>query len=479
MAENEFDAPGAHPLTDSIVEHVPFNPIAENSLLIALFEDDNAWDEYGILIKPEWFMDGSHRIIFEEMQKAANQGERMTPLSIATRIRDRASDRSDAAIEVVIGMHDAVRVGDTRAFLRRVQNDFVRRKLLNVLKKSVSAVYDSSSDEIDDLIESIHRKVDETSSERLTDDDIVASSAPALLAPVQEELDYIQEHGRPREFLYTGYSQLNELTWGGFRPGQLNVLAGRPGMGKTSFALNLCENVFSHYKGDATILFFTLEQRTEEIMFKMLSAMSAVPFGKLKTGRLTDEEQTLVDAAKEGIEKDLSDFVVINPNGLTISQLVHTVKQVKRARGRLDLVCVDYVGLMDGDADSSKYHNRPLEIAEITRGLKNVANQEAVPILALAQLNRNADSRTDQRPRLSDLRDSGSIEQDADLVMMLHREEPKDEDKPENDPNMDRVKLIVTKNRHGPLGIIDLRFYKEITVFFEINAADEREPLPY
>lgn len=479
MAENEFDAPEAHSLTDSIVEHVPFNPIAENSLLIALFEDDSAWDEFGILIKPEWFMDGSHRTIFEEMQNAANKGERLTPLSIATRIRDRESDRSDAAIEVVIGMHDAVRVGDTRAFLRRVQNDFVRRKLLSVLKHSVSAVYDSSSDEIDDLIERIHKKVDETSSDRLTDDDIVASSAPALLAPVQEELDYIREHGQPREFLYTGYSQLNELTWGGFRPGQLNVLAGRPGMGKTSFALNVCENVFSHYDGDATILFFTLEQRTDEIIFKMLSAMSEVPFGKLKTGRLNEKEQMHIDAAKAGIKKDLSDFVVINPNGLTISQMIHTVKQVKRARGRLDLVCVDYVGLMDGDADSSRYHNRPLEIAEITRGLKNLANQEAVPILALAQLNRNADARTDQRPRLSDLRDSGSIEQDADLVMMLHRVEPEDESNSENDRKVDKVKLFVTKNRHGPLGVIDLMFYKEITVFHEINKADVREPLPY
>ncbi len=479
MAENEFEAPEAHPLTESIVEHIPFNPIAENSLLIALFEDENAWDEYGILIKPEWFMDRSHRTIFEEMEKAAAKGERITPLSIATRIRDQSSDSSDAAIEVVIGMHDAVRVGDTRAFLHRVQNDFVRRKLLSVLKNSVSAVYESSSDEIDDLIERIHKRVDETSSDRLTDDDITESSAPALLAPVQEELDYIREHGRPREFLSTGFLQLNELTWGGFRPGQLNILAGRPGMGKTSFALNLCENVFKHYDGDATILFFTLEQRTEEIMFKMLSAMSEVPFGKLKTGRLSEEEQTHVDAAKEGIEKDLSDFVVINPNGLTISQMIHTVKQVKRARGRLDLVCVDYVGLMDGDANSSKYHNRPLEIAEITRGLKNLANQEAVPILALAQLNRNADARTDQRPRLSDLRDSGSIEQDADLVMMLHRAEPDDESKPENDPKAEKVTLFVTKNRHGPIDKIDLRFYKEIAVFDEIDTPDRRDPPPY
>ena len=470
MAENEFDAPEAHSLTDSIVEHVPFNPIAENSLLIALFEDDSAWDEFGILIKPEWFMDGSHRTIFEEMQNAANKGERLTPLSIATRIRDRESDRSDAAIEVVIGMHDAVRVGDTRAFLRRVQNDFVRRKLLSVLKHSVTAVYDSSSDEIDDLIERIHKKVDETSSDRLTDDDIAKSSAPALMGPVEEELAYIREHGGPRKFLDTGFSRLNALSWGGFRPGHLNVLAGRPGMGKTSFALNLCENIFREDQSDKTVLFFTLEQRTEEIMLKMLSAMSDVPFGRLKTTRLDIDESKAVAKAKETIEEYLADFIVMNPDGLTITEMIHMVKQVKRARGRLDLVCVDYIGLMQPD-EAHRWQSRTLEIAEITRGLKNLANQEEVPILALAQLNRNADSRTDQRPRLSDLRDSGSIEQDADMVMMLHREQAD-----RNEPEYKKVKLIVTKNRHGPLGVIHLHFEDEITVFTELD--ETSEPLP-
>lgn len=471
MAETEFDALAAPPITDAIIEHLPFNQIAENALLVALFDSANAWDEFGILIKPEWFMDRSHRAIFEGMRDVANTGKEVTPNTVATRIRDRFSDHKHPAIDLLREMTYAVRVGDTRVFFRRVQNDYVRRNLIGELKAATSKAYESSSDDIDDLIEQIHQHIDRTSDERLTDDDIAKSSAPALLGPVQEELDYIKEHGHPRRFLNTGFNRLNELTWGGFRPGHLNVLAGRPGMGKTSFALNLCENVFRQNEGDVTVLFFTLEQRTEEIMLKMLSAISEVPFGKLKTTRLDPKEQDAVARATESIEQYLSHFIVMNPDGLTITEMIHAVKQVKRARNRLDLVCVDYIGLMQPD-EAHRWQNRTLEIAEITRGLKNLANQEGVPILALAQLNRNADSRTDQRPRLSDLRDSGSIEQDADMVMMLHREESN-----RNEPDYNKVKLMVTKNRHGPLGLINLDFEEQITVFTEI-AGEISEPPP-
>ena len=454
MAETELDALAAPPITDSIVEHLPFNQIAENALLVALFDSANAWDEFGILIRPEWFMDRSHRAIFEGMRDVAKTGKEVTP-----------------AIDLLREMTYAGRVGDTRVFYRRVQNDFLRRNLIGAFKGGIERAYESSSDDIDDLIEQIHQLIDRTSDERLTDDDIAKSSAPALLGPVQEELEYIKEHGHPRKFLNTGFNRLNELSWGGFRPGHLNVLAGRPGMGKTSFALNLCENVFRQNQGDVTVLFFTLEQRTEEIMLKMLSAMSEVPFGKLKTTVLNAEEQEKVAKATESIEDYLSHFIVMNPDGLTITEMIHTVKQVKRARNRLDLVCVDYIGLMQPD-EAHRWQSRTLEIAEITRGLKNLANQEEVPILALAQLNRNADSRTDQRPRLSDLRDSGSIEQDADMVMMLHREETN-----RNEPGYNKVKLMVTKNRHGPLGLINLDFDEQITVFAEMTD-QESEPLP-
>ncbi len=473
MAEYEIDPPESLSLSESIVRPPLSNPIAENSLLVALFESDDQWDQYGMLVEPEWFLDPTHRIVFEEMQNTAKLGERFTPFTIAARIRDRFTDGEHPAVKVVIGMHDAVRVGDTRVFFQRVQNDYVRRRLVAVLKESIQSVSDMAAADVDELIEVIHDKLDATSTERLTDEDIVKSSAPALLTPVLEELDYIRVHARPRNYLRTGFKKLDELSWGGFRPGHLNVIAGRPGMGKTSFALNVCDSVIETNGAHVSILFFTLEQRTEEIMLKMLSMESKVPFGKLKATKLTVDEEKEVAAAVNVIRDYMANFIVVNPDGLTISAMVHMVKQIKRIHGRLDLVCVDYIGLMEPDITRRQTVNRALEIAEITRGLKNLANQEEVPILALAQLNRNADARTDKQPRLSDLRDSGSIEQDADMVMMLHR---KDTDY--NDSSDSRVQLIVNKNRHGPLGTINLDFDKSITYFCESHPDEESQPLP-
>lgn len=470
MAESEFEVTDSVPLTESLAHPWPGNQIAENALLLGLFHNETEWDRYGVLVKPEWFQDQNHRVVFEEMRNAANLGDSLTPLTVAARISARFQEGVHPALSVAVGMDDAEAVGDTQVFFRTVQDEYVRGKLIRALRIAMQRVHEATDDDVNDLIEDVLKRVNEASGDRWTDEDIVKSSAPNLLAPVLEEIAYIREHGHPQKYLSTGFSRLDEMSWGGLRPGHLIVLAGRPGMGKTSFALNLCENAMRMNDQNLTVLFFTLEQRTEEIMFKMLSSASNVAFGKLKTNRLSAAEETELDKAQTYIRDYLQNFIVINPDGLAINDMVHTVKQIKRARGRLDLVCVDYVGLMEPES-ARRQVNRALEIAEITRGLKNVANQEGVPVLALAQLNRNADARTDQRPRLSDLRDSGSIEQDADMVLMLHREDTK-----ANDPDYKKVKLMVTKNRHGPLGTVLLSFTEEITVFEEINTYTEPEP---
>ncbi|MYD43135.1 MAG: AAA family ATPase [Gammaproteobacteria bacterium] len=472
LAENDYEITDEHTLVQSIESAWPGNQIAENALLLALFNNEHDWDRFGTLIKPEWFRDDNHRIVFEEMRESANKGESFTPFTIAARIGARFSDPSHPAVNLVVGMDGEEAVGATHVFFKRVADEYARDKLIRTLRAETQYVRDATDEDIDDLIERVISRINTTTSDRMTDDDIVKSSAPELLAPVLDELAYIKQHGRPKQFLKTGFSKLDELSWGGLRPGHLIVLAGRPGMGKTSFALNLCENVLRSNDEKLTVLFFTLEQRTEEIMFKLLSAASEVPFGKLKTNRLSPDEEAKVSTAIENITSYFSNFIVINPDGLAINDMMHTVKQVKRARGRLDLVCVDYVGLME-PASKRQQYGRALEIAEITRGLKNVANQENVPVLALAQLNRNADARTDQRPRLSDLRDSGSIEQDADMVLMLHQEKAQG-----NEPAYKTVQLLVRKNRHGPLGDIHLEFTEAITVFVEIETGQKSEPLP-
>ena len=470
MAENAPSYPEELSINQTLREPLPHNDLNEYSLLIALLASTDTWDEYGALLNPVDFLNTNHKIIYEEMRSLADTGGTLTAFQIAGRIAERFSP-DHPSVHVAAEMHGQSRLGEPRELLRLVQNDSIRRKLISELKASISNVHDGTSDEINDVIEETLRRIDAISDERLSDQDVIKSSAPHVLEPVLEELAYIKEHGQPRKYLNTGFDSLNEYSWGGFRPGHLIVLAGRPGMGKTSLALNISENVVFHNERDTSVLFLSLEQRAEEIGAKLLSSTSQIPFGKLKQHRLTASEEQKVISATETIREFMSNFIVMNPNGLTIGELVHIVKQVRRSLGRLDLVVVDYLGLMQPERNR-RQESRALEIAEITRGLKNLANHENIPILALAQLNRNAASRVDQRPRLSDLRDSGSIEQDADMVLMLHRDTGK-----KNEPQQDLVDLIISKNRHGPTGTVRFQFYESITVFAEPKK-DESEELP-
>lgn len=473
MAENASAySPDEVTLNDTVREPLPYNELNEYSLLIALLESDDTWDEYGALLAPVDFLANNHRVVFQEMKELAAAGGTLTAFQVASRISERFSP-DHPAVQLAAQMHGQARLGDPRELVRLVQNDSIRRKLISELKASIANVHEVTSDDVNDLIESILHRVDAISSERLSDEDVAKSSLPVVLSPVLEEIDYIREHGHPRKYLNTGFKSLNEYSWGGFRPGHLIVLAGRPGMGKTSLALNIGENVLFHNDKETTVLFLSLEQRAEEIGAKLLSSTSQVPFGKLKQHRLRPEEEQAVVDATNRIQEYLQNFIIMNPNGLTINDLIHIVKQVKRAKGRLDLVVVDYVGLMQ-PAPKSRQESRALEIAEITRGLKNLANHESLPILALAQLNRNAASRIDKRPRLSDLRDSGSIEQDADMVMMLHRDE-RDQTQGSSGPNL--FELIISKNRHGPMGMMNLKFHEQITVFEE-PLSEDPEDLP-
>lgn len=471
MAENDPSYSEPLRLDESISNPLPHNELNEYSLLAVLMESGDNWDMYGGQTSPSDFMVPNYRIVFEEMQKLADSGVELKAFNVASRISARLSP-DHPAVQVAAEMHGAVGIGDPSTLLRNVQDYALRRKLISELKASISKLYDMETEDVNAEIDAILDRVDKVTEERLTDEDVIKNSAPELLDPVLEEIAYIREHGQPRKFLQTGFKGLDEMSWGGLREGHLIVLAGRPGMGKTSFALNLCEEAVFRNEKDTTVLFLSLEQRAEEIITKMISAISEIPFGKLKQTRLNAREEQELETAIRTIKEYLGNFIVMNPDGLTIGDLVHTVKQVKRSRGRLDLVVIDYVGLMQPPRNR-RQESRALEIAEITRGLKNLANHAEVPILALAQLNRNADSRTDQRPRLSDLRDSGSIEQDADMVLMLHREVTE-----KNDPDYDKVKLIVTKNRHGPMGSMTFKFIEAITVFEEINVSEDSEPLP-
>jgi replicative DNA helicase len=267
-----------------------------------------------------------------------------------------------------------------------------------------------------------------------------------LLASAVDRLDERSRSGDGLIGLATGFDDLDRMTLG-LRAGDLILVAGRPSMGKTAFAMNVVEHVT--IRGGRTALVFSLEMDSSSLIARLIASIGRIDFQRLQSGRLLVDEWPKVTVACEALSRSL--LFVDDSVGLTVSQIRLRARKLKRERG-LDIVVVDYIGLMRGD---SRRENRAQEVAEISRALKALARELEVPVVALSQLNRALESRQNKRPTLADLRDSGALEQDADMVLMLYREHVysnRAEDR-------GKAEVIVAKARMGETGIVNLSFF--------------------
>ena len=261
----------------------------------------------------------------------------------------------------------------------------------------------------------------------------------------------------------TGFVELDKKT-AGLQPSDLIIVAARPSMGKTTFAMNLCEN--AAMASDKPVLVFSLEMPAEQIMMRMIASLARVDQTKIRTGQNLEEAEWSKIASVFGMFKQKNNLYIDDSSGLTPTELRSRARRVYRENGGLSMIMVDYLQLMRAPAFSD---NRTLEIAEISRSLKALAKELEVPVIALSQLNRTLEQRADKRPVNSDLRESGSIEQDADLIMFIYRDEVY------NDHSEDKgvAEIIIGKQRNGPIGRVRLAFNGQFSRFD--NLAEQRE----
>lgn len=359
-------------------------------------------------------------------------------------------------------------LGNLGAYVKELRDLSQRRKLLRLsteIKKSCEE--DLSASELIDLVESKLFKIatDESAKE--------FKDAPQIM---QMTLGYIEAmKARGDSILVgldTGYAELNKKT-AGFGHGDLVIIAARPAMGKTAFALGIAAKTLDHGQG---VAIFSLEMGAEQLMLRMLAAKTSIPLQDLRVGNLNDEQLTnLFRACEEYRQKKL---FIDDQGSLTIGSLRSKLRKLKAMHPEVSVVIIDYLQLMSGSGTKDRH----LEVSEISRGLKLLARELSIPIIALSQLNRSLEARADKRPMLSDIRESGSIEQDADQILFVYRDdvyrarEEKEkemkakadgkeyksnfEEKPEED-----AEIIIGKNRNGPTGIIKLIFHKRFTRF--------------
>ncbi len=432
----------------------PHSIEAEQAVLGGLLLDTNAWDQVGDSVSADDFYRPDHRLIFDAICALAAESKPCDVVTVSEYLERRAR-LDDAGGLAYLGTlaRDTPTAANVRAYAQIVKERALLRGLISAGTSIVSSVFNDEGLTARELVNLAEQKVFEIAERgsRRTDG---AQPVRAMLPALIDKIDEWQSNPDALRGLATGFEAFDRLT-GGLRGGDLLIVAGRPSMGKTTLAINMAENVAVDPKTRGSVLIFSMEMPSEQLMTRMLSSIGGVPLHHIRSGRISDEEWMRVTSATSQLT-DSRIFIDETP-GLSPMDLRARARRVKREHG-LDMVVVDYLQLMQ--VQGSK-ENRATEISEISRGLKALAKELNVPVIALSQLNRSVEQRENKKPVMSDLRESGAIEQDADMILFIYREEVYDK----NTPRKGQADIDLAKHRNGEPGYFTLTFQGQYTRF--------------
>ena len=432
----------------------PHSVEAEQSVLGALLIDGSAWDQVADIVTAEDFYRNDHRLIYEALAELITAGKPGDVVTVSEQLERRAR-LEDAGGLAYLGTlaRDTPTSANVRAYANIVRERSLLRALIEAGRAIASSVFSDEGLPARDLVDRAEARVFEIAERgtRLGSDAVRVS---ILLPPLIDKID--EWHTNPNKLrgLATGFTDFDNKT-GGLRPGDLVVIAGRPSMGKTTLAVNMAEYAACNQDIKASVAIFSMEMPSEQLVTRMLSSIGHVPMNNIRTGRISDDDWVRITAATS----QLSDAKIFidESAGLTPTELRARARRIKREHG-LDLVVVDYLQLMQVPGTKE---NRATEIAEVSRSLKALAKELALPVIALSQLNRSVEQRTEKKPVMSDLRESGSIEQDADMILLIYRDEVYDK----NTTKKGIAEIDLAKHRNGEIGGFLLTFQGQYTRF--------------
>ena len=434
---------------------VPQNLEAERSVLGALLLHPDTVHEVNYL-KPEDFYLPRHQMIYRSILETFDRGAQTDPISVEEDLSRKGQLAEAGGRESLLDLVESVVSAAAVAYHAEIVRDrAIQRQLLETCLDISRLAYENSG-EAQELLDDAERRIFEIA--RLGKQ-ASAISITDILHQTFERIDRLREAQGRLTGLATGFVDLDDIT-AGLQNGELIIIAARPSMGKTSLAINFCERVASAGK---PVVLFSLEMSSQQVIQNMLCCRAQIDSQALRRGRITDQQYRRLQEQAESLYE--ADMFVDDTPGLTISGLRTRCRRLKQ-KENISLVVLDYLQLMSG---GSKVESRQQEIANISRGLKGLARELDIPVVALSQLNREVESRDNHRPRMSDLRESGAIEQDADVIMLLHREEyynPSEE-------NAGLAQIIVAKQRNGPTGDVTLRFFREYMRFENFQRRSE------
>ena len=436
----------------------PHSVEAEQSLLGALLLDNQAFDKVADLVTGEDFYRDDHRRIWKHISRlveATRPADVVTVLESIEASEDK--DKTGGAAYLAALAQNTPSALNIRRYAELVRERSVQRRLAQVATEIAENALSPTGKEVGQLLDEAESKIFQIAESGARKDTGLLAISP-VLAKVFERIDHLHSQDNPSDItgVPTGFVDLDRMT-AGLQPGDLVIVAGRPSMGKTAFALNIAEHVALHPTVKMPVAIFSMEMSASQLAMRMLSSMAKLDQTKLRTGRLNDEEWgKLTDEIGRLNEAKIH---VDETAALNSLELRARARRMKREYGKLGLVVVDYLQLMSA---SSHGENRATEISEISRSLKALAKELDVPVIALSQLSRAVEQRNDRRPLMSDLRESGAIEQDADVILFIYREEVYAPDKEEA---KGRAEVIIGKQRNGPIGTVHLTFLGRNTRF--------------
>ena len=430
----------------------PHSIEAEQSVLGGLLLDNEGWDKVGDKVTSDDFYHPRHRIIYSAMSKSANESLPFDPLTLADTL-DRQGDLDDAGGMIYITelVSSVAGIANIEAYATIIQERSVLRKLINVSQKITERAYTPEGLNSHEVLDEAERLVFNIAEER------PKTGGPRgvreILDKTVKKIDELFNAGDSITGITTGFADLDNMT-SGMQQSDMIIVAARPSMGKTTFAMNLVENALLN--SDKCIMVFSLEMPSEQLMMRMLSSLGRINQSKVRSGNLEEEDWPKLVSAVERI-KDKKLFID-DTAGISPSEMRSRARRVVREHGDLGMIMIDYLQLMQIPGYDQ---GRTNEISEISRSLKAMAKEFNVPVIALSQLNRSLEQRPNKRPVNSDLRESGAIEQDADVIMFIYRDEVYNPDTEYKGVG----EIIIGKQRNGPIGSVRLAFIGQYTRF--------------
>jgi len=434
----------------------PHSVEAEQSILGGLLLDNQAWDKVSTKLCEADFYRIEHRVLYRAL---VNLAKKRQPFDVVTLLDTLTSndELDDVGGETYIFelASNTPSVANVSAYADIVREKSVQRQLISVATEIADAAYNPGQREVPELLDFAERHVfaiaEQTASEG--GPELIKS----ILVRTVEKIDALYHSGESITGLASGLSELDELT-SGLQPSDLVIIAGRPSMGKTTLAMNIAEH--AAIKSTKTVLVFSMEMPADSLAMRMMSSLGRIDQHRIRTGKLDDDDWPRVTSAVHMLSE--AKLFVDDSPALSPAEMRARARRLMKEHGQIGLIVVDYLQLMK--VPGLKADNRTAEISEISRSLKALAKELNVPVIALSQLNRSLEQRHDKRPVMSDLRESGAIEQDADLIVFIYRDEVYNDDSPDKGI----AEIIIAKQRNGPIGRAKVAFLGKYTRFEDL-----------